>query len=80
MVSLFKKAETNIINEDSGRWKFVIIASTILNSNPGEIKISGSVHPLTKTINKIEEIFQRIGFSIVYVTVVPTAIILPDFR
>ena len=35
-------------------------------SLPGKLKNIGSIHPLTKTILLIENIFQKIGFSIVY--------------
>ena len=35
-------------------------------SIPGKLIRSGSVHPLTKTISLIENIFQKIGFSIAY--------------
>ena len=35
-------------------------------SLPGKKKKVGSVHPLTKTISLIENIFQKIGFSIAY--------------
>ena len=31
---------------------------------PGPRKQSGGIHPLTKTINKIERIFQRIGLKL----------------
>ena len=33
---------------------------------PGLEKFSGSVHPLTKIINEIKSIFNRIGFSTIY--------------
>ena len=35
-------------------------------SLPGKKKKIGSIHPLTKTISLIENIFQKIGFSIAY--------------
>ncbi len=41
-------------------------SSNVDYSLPGTIKKTGNIHPLTKTIKKIEDIFQRIGFSIVY--------------
>ena len=44
MLSWPAKAETSIIKVDSGKWKFVIKLSTILNLYPGYMNIS--VHPL----------------------------------
>jgi hypothetical protein len=35
MLFLPINADTSMIKDDPGKWKFVIIASTILNSNPG---------------------------------------------
>jgi len=40
--------------------------SDIDYSIPGKLIRPGSVHPLTKTISLIENIFQKIGFSIAY--------------
>ena len=40
--------------------------SDIDYSIPGKLIRAGSVHPLTKTISLIENIFQKIGFSIAY--------------
>ncbi len=41
-------------------------SSNIDYSIPGKLITAGSIHPLTKTISLIENIFQKIGFSIAY--------------
>ena len=41
-------------------------SSNIDYSIPGKSITAGSIHPLTKTISLIENIFQKIGFSIAY--------------
>ena len=41
-------------------------------SMPGVEKMSGSLHPLTKTLNEIRDIFIKIGFSVVYGSEVDT--------
>ncbi len=41
-------------------------ALNIDSSMPGTEKFSGSIHPLTKIIDEIKSIFNRIGFSTIY--------------
>ena len=36
------------------------------SSMPGIERLSGSIHPLTKILNEIKDIFSKIGFSTIY--------------
>ena len=64
-------ALTNIINVDSGRWKFVISPSAILNAYPGYMNISVHPDPSLASPSSVAIV------SSVLIEVVPTGITFP---
>ena len=60
--SLSDKISSHALNQSSE----VKISNKIDYTLPGANLRSGTVHPLTKTVLMIEDIFQKIGFSIAY--------------
>jgi len=60
--SLSDKISSHALNQSSE----IKISNKIDYTLPGANLRSGTVHPLTKTVLMIEDIFQKIGFSIAY--------------
>ena len=60
--SLIDKISSHDLNQSSE----IKISNKIDYTLPGANLRSGTVHPLTKTVLMIEDIFQKIGFSIAY--------------
>ena len=60
--SLSDKISSHALNQSSE----IKISNKIDYTFPGANLRSGTVHPLTKTVLMIEDIFQKIGFSIAY--------------
>ena len=64
--NLKKSLSDKISSHDLNQSSEIKISNKIDYTLPGANLRSGTVHPLTKTVLMIEDIFQKIGFSIAY--------------
>jgi len=64
--NLKKSLRDKISSHDLNQSSEIKISNKIDYTLPGANLRSGTVHPLTKTVLMIEDIFQKIGFSIAY--------------